>query len=484
MKMEHRAGNRSEVPWRHGYKAGILPSFPCKLSASSLLLLSLFIAMGKLVRRGEHFLVQPICLLLLLSFFSTTECRPPAIGRGNVNLPAVGQSKYQSTSCRTHSASLSDFGAVSDGKTSNTKAFQDAVAHLSQFSGDGGGLLYIPPGRWLTGPFNLTSCFTLFLHRDAVILASQGCPGGRYSSLIMGSNLTDVVITGDNGTIDGQGDFWWAKFHHKQLKYTRGYLVELMYSDQILISNLFFLNSPSWNIHPVYSSNIVVKGITISAPVHSPNTDGINPDSCSNVRIEDSYIVSGDDCVAIKSGWDEYGIAVGMPSQHIVIRRLTCVSPTSATIALGSEMSGGIRDVRAEDITAINTESGVRIKTAIGRGAFVKDVFVRRMTLDTMKWVFWMTGNYNSHPDGTGRLQGIAQAPFKGICISNVTVGMRKARKQAWFCENVNGVSSAVSPEPCDALKDESVAEISCPFPTDRLPIEDVELTECPFPMA
>ncbi|KAG0475034.1 hypothetical protein HPP92_014720 [Vanilla planifolia] len=483
--------------------------------------------MGKLVRRGEHFLVQPICLLLLLSFFSTTECRTQAIGRGNVNLPAVGQSKYQSTSCRTHSASLSDFGAVSDGKTSNTKAFQDAVAHLSQFSGDGGGLLYIPPGRWLTGPFNLTSCFTLFLHRDAVILASQDmnewpiidplpsygrgrdAPGGRYSSLIMGSNLTDVVITGDNGTIDGQGDFWWAKFHHKQLKYTRGYLVELMYSDQILIFNLFFLNSPSWNIHPVYSSNIVVKGITISAPVHSPNTDGINPDSCSNVRIEDSYIVSGDDCVAIKSGWDEYGIAVGMPSQHIVIRRLTCVSPTSATIALGSEMSGGIRDVRAEDITAINTESGVRIKTAIGRGAFVKDVFVRRMTLDTMKWVFWMTGNYNSHPDGkynpdavpevdginyshvvaqnvttAGRLQGIAQAPFKGICISNVTVGMRKARKQAWVCENVNGVSSAVSPEPCDALKEESAAEISCPFPTDRLPIEDVELTECPFPMA
>lgn len=82
-------------------------------------------------------------------------------------------------------------------------------------------------------------------------------------------------------------------------------------------------------------------------------------DSCSQVKIEDCYIVSGDDCVAIKSGWDEYGISFGMPSQHITIRRLTCISPTSAVIALGSEMSGGIQDVRAEDITAINSESGV-----------------------------------------------------------------------------------------------------------------------------
>lgn len=77
------------------------------------------------------------------------------------------------------------------------------------------------------------------------------------------------------------------------------------------------------------------------------------------MKIEDCYIVSGDDCVAIKSGWDEYGISFGMPSQHITIRRLTCISPTSAVIALGSEMSGGIQDVRAEDITAINSESGV-----------------------------------------------------------------------------------------------------------------------------
>lgn len=446
-------------------------------------------------------------------------------GGGGEGAP-LEEFKYEAPSCRAHTASIADFGGVPDGVTSNTKAFQAAVDHLSQFSADGGGLLYVPAGRWLTGSFNLTSCFTLYLHRDAVILGSQDmnewpltdplpsygrgrdAPGGRYSSLIRGYKLTDVFITGDNGTIDGQGQMWWTKYRAKQLQYTRGYLVELMYSDQVVISNLTFVNSPSWNLHPVYSTNVIVKGVTILAPVDSPNTDGINPDSCSHVLIQDCYVVSGDDCVAIKSGWDQYGIAVGLPSEHIVVRRLTCISPTSAVIALGSEMSGGIRDVRAEDITAINSESAVRIKTAVGRGAYVRDVFVRGLSLHTMKWVFWMTGNYGSHPDNgydpnaipvieginyrdvvaenvtmAGQLEGIQGAPFTGICISNATIGVVKSKKPAWMCSQVEGVSSCVTPQPCQALQNQGGATPDdvqgCPFPEDTLPIEEVQLQMC-----
>ncbi|KAH7653433.1 Pectin lyase fold/virulence factor protein [Dioscorea alata] len=422
---------------------------------------------------------------------------------------------------RAYTASVKDFGAVGDGVTSNTEAFHAAIANLSQYSENGGAKLVVPAGRWLTGPFNLTSHFTLFLEQDAVILASQDLnewpiidplpsygrgrdlPGGRYTNFIHGANLTDVVITGDNGTIDGQGEIWWQKFKSNELNYTRGYLVELMFSDHIIISNLTFVNSTSWHIHPVYSSYIVVSGITILAPIISPNTDGVNPDSCSHVRIEDCYIVSGDDCVAIKSGWDEYGIAFGMPSQHIIIRRLTCISPTSAVIALGSEMSGGIQDVRAEDITAINSESGVRIKTAPGRGGFVKDIFVRRMNLYTMKWVFWMTGNYGQHPDDkydpnampfvnkisysnviaenvtmAGNLLGIEKAPFTGICISNVTVDMAKSKKLPWNCSDIYGITSSVSPTPCALLPDQGSNASPCPFPTDELPIDGVELNQ------
>ncbi|PNX99350.1 putative polygalacturonase-like protein, partial [Trifolium pratense] len=313
---------------------------------------------------------------------------------------------------------------------------------------------------------------------------------------------------GDNGTIDGQGSFWWQQFHSKKLKYTRPYLIELMFSDNIQISNLTLLDSPSWNIHPVYSSNIIIKGITIIAPIRSPNTDGINPDSCTNTKIEDCYIVSGDDCVAVKSGWDEYGIKFGWPTKQLVIRRLTCISPYSATIALGSEMSGGIQDVRAEDITAVNTESGIRIKTAVGRGGYVKDIYVKKMTMHTMKWAFWITGNYGSHADKkydhnalpeikninyrdmvaeevsmAGNLAGISNDPFTGICISNVTISIAaKAKKQPWTCSDIAGITSGVTPKPCDLLPDQGSENIkSCDFPSDYLPIDMLELKKCTY---
>lgn len=434
--------------------------------------------------------------------------------------------EYSAISCRTHTSLLTDFGGVGDGTTSNTQAFQAAINHLSQFSDDGGSQLIVPAGKWLTGSFNLTSHFTLFLHKDAVLIAAQDesewavieplpsygrgrdNTGGRYISLIFGTNLTDVIITGDNGTIDGQGELWWKKYRNGELNYTRPYLIEILHTDNLQISNLTLINSPSWNVHPVYSSNIIIQGLTIIAPVTSANTDGINPDSCTNTRIQDCYIVSGDDCIAVKSGWDEYGIAFGMPTKHLVIRRVTCISPFSAAIALGSEMSGGIQDVRAEDIVAIDTESGVRIKTAIGRGAYVKDIYVRGMTMKTMKWVFWMTGNYGSHPDDNwdrnafpvieginyrdmvaenvtmaGRLEGISGDQFTGICISNVTIEMAKTSKKApWNCTDIAGISSGVTPRPCELLQEQGVEKFEgCDFPTESLSIDNVEVQMCSY---
>ncbi|CAI9101992.1 OLC1v1000174C4 [Oldenlandia corymbosa var. corymbosa] len=458
----------------------------------------------------------------LINNSNKVECRKPRL-HSEESLPNF---EYSAISCRKHSASIEDFGGVGDGKTLNTKAFQEAINNLSQYAYDGGSQLFVPAGKWLTGSFNLTSHFTLYLDKDAVLLASQDintwpvisplpsygrgrdAAGGRYISLIFGTNLTDVVVTGANGTIDGQGEIWWDQFHHKKLKYTRPYLIEIMYSDNIQISNLTFLNAPTWNVHPIYSSNIIIQGITILAPIKSPNTDGINPDSCTNTRIEDVYIVSGDDCIAVKSGWDEYGIAFGMPTRQLVIRRLTCISPYSAAIALGSEMSGGIQDVRAEDIVAINTESGVRIKTAVGRGGFVKDIHVKGMNLQTMKWAFWMTGNYGSHPDPgwdpkaipeitrinyrdvvaddvkmAARLEGISGDPFTEICMSNVTISMaQKAKKVPWTCTDIQGITSGVEPQPCSLLADQGPG-MACVFPQDTLDIEKVEMQKCTYPI-
>ncbi|XP_010105745.2 probable polygalacturonase [Morus notabilis] len=455
-------------------------------------------------------------LVLILTETST------AYGARDFN--KVGHTPCGAKCGRKHSAVLTDFGGVGDGKTSNTKAFKAAIDHLSQFASDGGAELIVPPGKWLTGSFNLTSHFTLFLHKDAVILGSQDesewplvallpsygkgrdAPNARFSSLIYGTNLTDVVITGNNGTIDGQGAPWWTKFRAGQLNATRPYMIEILHSDQIQIFNLTLINSPSWFVHPIYSSNIIVKGLTIVAPVTSPNTDGIDPDSCTNMLIEDCFIVSGDDCVAVKSGWGQYGIKLGKPTKQLVIRRLTCISPDSATIALGSEMSGGIQDVRIEDITALSTQSGIRIKTGRGRGGYVKDIFARRMTLKTMKYAFWMTGNYGSHPDPgfdpkalpvidrinyrdvvaenvtySARLDGIAGDTFKGICISNATITLTETpKKLQWNCTNVEGVTSNVTPKACDLLP-EKQGKFDCPFPKARLPIESVPLKACSF---
>ncbi|CAM8995851.1 unnamed protein product [Rhodiola kirilowii] len=458
-----------------------------------------------------HQVIVIITILLSLSF---KECKKATQSEG----------WYNAINCRKHTAVLSDFGAKGDGKTSNTKAFRSAVEHLSRFSSDGGAQLIVPAGKWLTGSFNLTSHFTLFLEKDAVILASKeqdisewpilpALPSygrgrdekdGRYASLIFGNDLEDVVITGNNGTINGQGPFWWDKFHKKELKHTRPYLIEIMNSHMVQISNLTLIDAPSWNVHPVYSRDIIIQGLTILAPTNSPNTDGINPDSCSNVRIEDNYIVSGDDCIAIKSGWDQYGIKYGKPTEHLTIKRLTCISPKSATIAIGSEMSGGVRDIRAEDITALDTESGVRIKTAKGRGAYVKDIFVKGMVMKGMKYVFWMTGDYGDHPDKgydpeaipvvegisykdvvaeevnmPGRLVGIEGHGFKDICISNVKIELaKKHKKVSWNCTDVGGVWNNVTPEPCPMFRKD---DVECPFPVDKLPIENVELKKCSY---
>ncbi|KAK9139041.1 hypothetical protein Scep_008722 [Stephania cephalantha] len=196
---------------------------------------------------------------------------------------------------RPHSVTITEFGAVGDGVTLNTKAFQNAIFYLQSFADKGGAQLFVPKGRWLTGSFELISHLTLLLDKEAVILGSEDSsdwpiddplpsygrgrelPGRRHRSLIYGNNLTDVVITGDNGTIDGQGSIWWSWFRNHNLSFTRPHLVELKNSTNVVISNLTFMNSPFWTIHPVYCSHVLVQNVTILAPLSSPNTDGIDP---------------------------------------------------------------------------------------------------------------------------------------------------------------------------------------------------------------
>ncbi|KAE9608177.1 putative galacturan 1,4-alpha-galacturonidase [Lupinus albus] len=395
---------------------------------------------------------------------------------------------------RPVSFNLTDFGGVGDGVTLNTKAFERAISEISKLRDKGGGQLNVPPGLWLTAPFNLTSHITLFLAQDAAILGIQDekywplmppLPsygygrehlGPRYSSLIHGQNLRDVVITGHNGTINGQGQTWWTKHLHKLLNHTRGPLVQLMWSSDIVISNITLRDSPFWTLHPYDCKNVTIKSVTILAPVYkAPNTDGIDPDSCEDMLIEDCYISVGDDAIAIKSGWDQYGIAYGKPSRNIVIRNLVVRSNVSAGISIGSEMSGGVSNVTIENILVWNSRRAIRIKTAPGRGGYVSQITYRNLTFNNVGVGIVIKTDYNQHPDGRYdpkalpilkdisftnvrgegvkvpvRIQGSEEIPVRNVTFHDMLVGITKQKKHIFQCAFVQGqVIGTIFPAPC-----------------------------------
>lgn len=257
--------------------------------------------------------------------------------------------------------------------------------------------------------------------------------------------------------------------------------------------------------------DVLVKNLTILAPLGSPNTDGVDPgechckkfsknlsffgyvyveifgiaDSSTNVCIEDCYIVTGDDLVSIKSGWDEYGISYARPSSKIKIIRLSGQTTSSSGIAIGSEMSGGVSEVYIKELHLFNSNTGIRIKTSPGRGGYVRNVHVSNVKLDNVKKAIRFTGKYGEHPDEkfdpkalpviekitfenvygedigvAGLLEGIEGDEFKNICFLNVTLRVKK--KSPWKCSNVRGYSQWVSPEiTCDSFKESIFPEHS-----------------------
>ncbi|GAA0154882.1 lyase [Lithospermum erythrorhizon] len=401
----------------------------------------------------------------------------------------------------SHSVSVLEFGAVGDGKTINTVAFQNAIFYLKSFADKGGAQLYVPAGEWLTGTLNLTSHLTLFLEKDAVILGSQDYDhwvivdplpsyghgiehrGSRYRSLITGSNLVDVVITGNNGTIDGQGSVWWDLFSSGFLNYSRPHLVEFIESTEIVVSNLTFVNAPAWSIRPAYCSNVLIQNITVDSPPESPLTSGVVPDSSDHVCIENSNISTSHDAVSLKSGWDEYGIAYGRPTTNIHIRGVRLQSSVGSGIAFGSEMSGGISHVLIEDLRVRDSYVGILLKTTRSRGGYIRDIVISRIIMDKVQQAIKATGQWDTHPDDefdnfalpsvsgitfkdiigsdittAGNFTGISESPFTSFCLSNIALSVASDISAAWVCSDVSGSSENVSPEPCPELQDVSSA--------------------------
>eukprot|EP00249_Psilotum_nudum_P007877 c20884_g1_i1 orf=981-1799(+) len=251
-----------------------------------------------------------------------------------------------------------------------------------------------------------------------------------------------------------------------------------MWCDSIEISDLTLQNSPFWTVHPYDCTNVTVRGVTILNPVKSSNTDGIDPDSCENVVVENCYISVGDDCVAIKSGWDHYGVAYGRPSRNILIRNITAHSPVSAGVSIGSEMSGGVTNITIEDLFVWGSKRGVRIKTSRGRGGYVSQVMYKNLTFDTVRVGIVIKTDYGDHPDDKYdlmalplvenityhgvhgrnvripvRIYGSPEIPVRNVEFQDLDVGVTNKKKHIFQCSYVHGrVIGKIYPRPCESL--------------------------------
>lgn len=282
------------------------------------------------------------------------------------------------------------YGAIGDGQTLDTSALQSAIDACYQH---GGGTVWVPAGRYITGTLFFHDNITLHLDAGAMLLGSQdpanypilqnrweGVQQLSHAPLIAGENLSNIAIVG-RGILDGRGEPWWEGYWKKTLAYPRPRLIGFTGCTNVLIENITLVNSPSWTINPVRCENVNIRGVTIVNPPDSPNTDGINPDSCRLVRISDCSISVGDDCIAIKSGTQNERAELRTPCQQIAITNCT-LERGHGGIVIGSEMSGRVENIVVSNCVFIGTDRGIRLKSRRGRGGIVENVRVSNIIMD------------------------------------------------------------------------------------------------------
>lgn len=303
--------------------------------------------------------------------------------------------------------SIVDYGAKDNGELA-TAAINKAISAAKE---DGGGIIFVPSGTYLTGPIRLFSNMTLHLSPGARLLFStdqadyevvdsrwEGVSREVYMSCIYGNNIENVTISG-SGTIDGNGKEWWDVFRNRrdELNYPRPKLISFDESSRIVIKDVNLVNSPSWTINPIRSFNITVDNVSILNPADSPNTDGIDPESCSNVRISNCNIDVGDDCIAVKAGTED--AREKMACENITIMNCTMVHGHGGVV-LGSEMSGDIRNVTISNCVFKETDRGIRLKSRRGRGGKIEDIRVNNIVMESVLSPFILNLYYFCGPRG------------------------------------------------------------------------------------
>jgi len=335
-----------------------------------------------------------------------------------------------------NSAVITDFGAISGGQLLCTNAFRDAIEFLSK---KGGGKLIVPRGTWLTGPITLKSNIELHTDAGALVLFSgdknlyplvntnfEGFNTFRCSSPLNGRDLVNIAITG-YGIFDGCGDAWRAVKREKltesqwkklvasggvvsensktwypseqfragekiaemnvprQLKtkeeferirdFLRPVMISLVSCKKVIIDGPTFQNSPAWCIHPLLCEDLTVRNTTVKNPWYSQNGDGIDLESCKNSVVYDSNFDVGDDAICIKSGKDKEGRDRNKPNENLIIKNCI-VFHGHGGVTVGSEMSGGVRNLHVSNCTFLGTDVGLRFKSNRGRGGVVQNIYI------------------------------------------------------------------------------------------------------------
>lgn len=356
---------------------------------------------------------------------------------------AFGQKQpvIQKTAFRKDSFNIVRFGAVADGLTLNTNSINAAIEACHK---KGGGVVVVPAGLWLTGPVVLKSNVNLHLQRNAVLQFTkdlsqyplvegnwEGLPQMRNQSPISATGATNIAITGF-GIIDGGGDAWrmvkkdklteshWKKlvagggvlsddkkiwyptesskkgsayknpgaisaektqaFYMEVKDFLRPNLLVFTRCNRILLEGVTFQNSPAWCLHPLMSENIIIRNISVKNPWYAQNGDGLDLESCRYVLVENSVFDVGDDGICIKSGRDAEGRKRAMPTQDVIVRNCT-VYAAHGGFVIGSEMSGGARNIWVDNCTFIGTDIGLRFKTTRGRGGVVENIFINNIAM-------------------------------------------------------------------------------------------------------
>ncbi|MDR2384579.1 MAG: glycoside hydrolase family 28 protein [Tannerella sp.] len=360
---------------------------------------------------------------------------------------------------------LQELGADVAGKIKCTELINQTIQKASS---EGGGTIYFPAGTYLTGPLHLESHITLHIESGATVRFSddfndylpfikvrwEGVVMNSFAPLINAQNAENLTITGQ-GTLEGQGEKWWD-FHRRttaeirkngrinhpselqqlwaeankdlfvdnyyqptiKRHFFRPPFIQFYECKNITIEGIKIQNSPFWTINPEFCDDILVHGVSIHNPADAPNTDGINPSSCSNVRISDCFIHVGDDCITIKSGRDAEARRYNDPCENITITNCVMLSGHGG-IVIGSEMSGSVKKVTISNCIFHGTDAGIRVKSMRGRGGVVEEIRVDNIVMnDIQKDAFIFDLFYRPMADE----EVSERTPvFRNIHISNVT---------------------------------------------------------------